>query len=164
VTPCSLHDRYQDLYDQDEEAIRLCSQWDEKCGYSEPRESEKSNSLHKLPPSSSCHFSSHDGKQKCWYPPSRLHSVITQHTPITTLQYNESESIIKMKIYNGQNLILVVIKTTKIFWGVKYSIVQHFLYVGHFRRFVYDILALTKYNITSQLVVLSISTNVLYKM
>jgi len=83
------------------------------------RDREKSNTLHKLPPSSFCHFSPHNGRQKCWYQPSRLHSVITQHTTVTTLQYTESESIIKMKSYNGQNFIQVVIKTTKIFWVVK---------------------------------------------
>ena len=38
------------------------------------------------------------------------------------------------------------------------------LSVVKFRRFVYDILALTKYKITTLLVVLSIYTNVLYKM
>jgi len=119
VTPCSLQDGYQDSYDSGKDAIRLYSQWDEKHGYSEIRESENNNSLHKLPPSTSCHFSPHDGRQNCWYHPSRLHNVTTQHTPITTLHCDDSESIIKMQIYSGQNSVLVVIKTTKIFWGVK---------------------------------------------
>jgi hypothetical protein len=44
------------------------------------------------------------------------------------------------------------------------NIAQYFLYVGHFRRFVYDILVLTKYKITTLVVVLNIYTNVLYKM
>jgi hypothetical protein len=51
--------------------------------------------------------------------------------------------MIKIKTYNGQNSILVVIKATKMLWGLS-NIAQHFLYVGHFRRFVYNILVLTK--------------------
>jgi hypothetical protein len=45
------------------------------------------------------------------------------------------------------------------YFGLLSSIAQHFLYVGHFRRFVYDILVLTKYKITTLLVVLNIYTH-----
>jgi hypothetical protein len=46
------------------------------------------------------------------------YSVTTQHTLTTTLHCLDSDSIFKMKLYNGHNAILVIIKTTKTFWGV----------------------------------------------
>jgi hypothetical protein len=55
------------------------------------------------------------------------------------------------------------LKQLKCYGGLS-NIAQHFLYVGHFRRFVYNILVLTKYKITTLLVVLNTYTNVLYKM